>query len=75
LAEAQDPSYGEIKAPTIIIAASEDKTAPDATTSSLAESIPGADRVVVKNTGHWLLVEDPEEVARCLQNFTVVNGK
>ena len=75
LAEADDPQYEKINAPTLIIAAAEDKTSPDATTSSLAESIPGASRVVLKETGHWLLVEDPEQVARALQDFTVVNGR
>ena len=75
LASAEDPSYQSIKAPTLIIAASEDKTAPDATTEKLANRIVGARRVVVQDVGHWLLVEDVEEVAEEFRQFlTTANG-
>jgi pimeloyl-ACP methyl ester carboxylesterase len=75
LATAEDPSYGKISAPTLIIAASEDKTAPDATTEKLAGLISNAKRVIVGEVGHWLLVEDVEAVKKAFQDFVgVANG-
>jgi len=59
-----DPDYASISVPTLILAGTEDNTAPEATISFLSGAIPGADVVMLQDVGHWLIIEDVEEVSR-----------
>lgn len=58
------PDLGGVAAPTLVIAAEDDLLTPDA--EAVAEAIPGASLVVVKDAGHALALEDPEEVTRAI---------
>jgi len=68
-ARGREPVYSAIASPTLIISADEDKTAPKATIDFLAGAIKGAKVVELKETGHWLPVEQYEQVAKEIVAF------
>lgn len=59
----------KIELPTLVIAATEDKMTPLKFGRSLAESIPGAELVVIEGVGHFIAQERPGEVATAVINF------
>lgn len=67
LAAAEDPVYGNVKVPVLIVAGSEDKTSPAATTDKLAQMLGDAKSITLAETGHWMLVEDVAGSAKALR--------
>ncbi len=55
---------GGIAAPTLVLAASEDRLVPPAHTLSLADEIGNARRVTLAGVGHVACIQDPAAVAR-----------
>jgi pimeloyl-ACP methyl ester carboxylesterase len=60
---------GAIRCPTFVLVGKEDVLLPCAFSEQLAGGIPGAELVVLKGTGHGLLVESPEAVAGAMLSF------
>jgi 3-oxoadipate enol-lactonase len=58
-----------IKAPVLVIAGEEDQTFPVAETKAMADSIPGAQFLVLERTAHLAGLENPEEVNAAIENF------
>jgi pimeloyl-ACP methyl ester carboxylesterase len=58
-----------IKVPTLLIAGSEDKTAPPSVMQSMAKEIPGADCVLLEGCGHLGPMDRPEEFNAALLAF------
>ncbi|WP_194786801.1 alpha/beta fold hydrolase [Mycobacteroides abscessus] len=60
---------GRITTPILVIAGREDPTFPVAETELMAEAIPGAELVIMENTGHLAALERPEEVNALIDDF------
>ena len=60
---------GEIRAPTLILAGEHDIPACLEVADLLDESIPGSRKVIMKETGHLLQIEKPDEFNRHLIEF------
>lgn len=72
LTDAEPPSEsGTITAPTLILWGGLDELLPQADGSALAAAIPRSRLVVYEKTGHLLLWEQPERVARAVADFAV----
>ncbi|ORY28180.1 putative hydrolase [Naematelia encephala] len=69
LANATDPAYEKISAPTLIIAGEEDKTSPKATIDFLQGKINGAKSETIQGVGHWIMVEDVEKTSELFSSF------
>lgn len=61
--------FGRISAPILVVAGREDPTFPVAETQLMAEAIPGAEFVVMENTGHLAGLEQPAEVNALIDEF------
>lgn len=59
----------EIKQPTLIVAGSADRMVPPRESRFLADNMPNARLEIVPDAGHMVMLEQPEEVARLLQEF------
>jgi len=59
----------EVRARVLVITASDDKLTPWKYGEFLAERIPRAGRVHIKDAGHLVPVEKPEETNRAIRNF------
>jgi pimeloyl-ACP methyl ester carboxylesterase len=53
LADAKEPDYTAITAPTLILAGNEDKTCPKATVDFLTQNIKNSKVVDLPDVGHW----------------------
>jgi len=60
---------GEIHAPTLVISGTADQLTPVKYASFLAQSIPGAELLLVENAGHMVMLERPQEVGEALARF------
>lgn len=60
---------GEVKAPTLIVAGSEDPVAPEASCRELAAAIEGSRLVVLQNVGHFVMLEATSEFERLYRDF------
>jgi 3-oxoadipate enol-lactonase len=60
---------GSIKAPTLVVAGEEDQATPLAANKLLADHIPGARLITVKDVGHFHQLEKPLEFNATLQEF------
>ncbi|TEA02134.1 alpha/beta fold hydrolase [Mycobacteroides salmoniphilum] len=60
---------GRIVTPVLVVAGREDPTFPVAETQLMAESIPGAEFVIMEDTGHLAALERPEEVNALIDEF------
>ena len=60
---------GSIKAPTVVVAGEEDQATTVEANKVLADNIPGAKLVVVKDVGHFCQLEKPLEFSAMLQEF------
>jgi pimeloyl-ACP methyl ester carboxylesterase len=60
---------GEIRVPTLVVTGEEDTTVPPAVQRRLAESIPGAQHVVIPGGGHAVIADSPDEFNRVLLGF------
>ena len=58
-----------IKVPTLLVAGSEDKTAPPAVMEKMASKIPGAEYVLLEHCGHLGPMDRPEEFNAALLGF------
>ncbi|MGH3724398.1 MAG: alpha/beta fold hydrolase [Mycobacterium sp.] len=61
--------FGRISAPILVVAGREDPTFPVAETELMAEAIPGAEFVVMEDTGHLAALERPDEVNALIDEF------
>lgn len=59
----------DIKVPTLLIAGSEDKTAPPSVMERMAQKIPGAEYVLIPDCGHLGPMDRPEEFNAALLAF------
>ncbi|WP_078324355.1 alpha/beta fold hydrolase [Mycobacteroides salmoniphilum] len=60
---------GRISTPVLVMAGREDPTFPVAETQLMAEVIPGAEFVIMEDTGHLAALERPEEVNALIDEF------
>ena len=61
-----------INTPTLVIAAEKDTFTPQALAQQLADDIPGAEFVLIKNGSHAAPVEQPDTVLKATLNFLEV---
>ncbi|TDZ80385.1 alpha/beta fold hydrolase [Mycobacteroides salmoniphilum] len=61
--------FGRITTPVLVVAGREDPTFPVAETQLMAEAIPGAEFVIMENTGHLAALERPDEVNALIDEF------
>lgn len=61
--------FGRITTPILVVAGREDPTFPVAETELMAEAIPGAEFVIMENTGHLAALERPDEVNALIDEF------
>lgn len=65
----QREPFGRIGTPILVVAGREDPTFPVAETELMAEAIPGAEFVIMENTGHLAALERPDEVNALIDEF------
>src|SRR3990167_11120099 len=65
------PYLFEIKSPTLIIWGEKDKITPLADGQLIAKTIPGAKFAVIKNAGHFVFLEKPEEFVKLIKDFAL----
>ncbi len=63
------PRVGDIRVPTLIICGRQDQMTPPKYSEFLAAKIPNARLVLVEGAGHYVMIEQPEEVSRALTEF------
>ncbi|WP_078321881.1 alpha/beta fold hydrolase [Mycobacteroides chelonae] len=61
--------FGRIGTPILVVAGREDPTFPVAETELMAEAIPGAEFVIMENTGHLAALERPDGVNALIDEF------
>ncbi|TDZ87283.1 3-oxoadipate enol-lactonase 2 [Mycobacteroides salmoniphilum] len=61
--------FGRIATPVLVVAGREDPTFPVAETQLMAEAIPGAEFVIMEDTGHLAALERPDEVNALIDEF------
>jgi pimeloyl-ACP methyl ester carboxylesterase len=59
----------DISVPTLVLAGSDDKTAPPAVMERMAKEIPGADYAVLQGCGHLGPMDQPQEFNALLEGF------
>ncbi len=62
-------SVARISAPTLVLCGAEDRMTPPRLSEQLAESIPGAELVIVPAAGHMVMQEQPAATAAALADF------
>ena len=62
---------GELDCPTLVVVGEEDILFPIEFSRQLVQGIRGAELVVLKKTGHGLLIESPDAVARAMLDFLI----
>ena len=60
---------GEIKAPTLVVAAEEDRTKPPRYSRLIHERIPNSELVIIKGAGHVVIWEKPDEFNEVVLRF------
>lgn len=63
------PRLAEIQTPTLVIGGTADKMTPYKFSVSLAENIPNAELVTIKDAGHMVMLEQPEPVGNTIQGW------
>jgi pimeloyl-ACP methyl ester carboxylesterase len=63
------PRLGEIRVPTLIIGAAQDRMMPPKFSRFLHDNIAGSTLIMVENAGHKLIVEQAQIVAQAVQNW------
>lgn len=63
------PHLGAIRCPTLVVTAEQDRVMPPARSRSLVAAVPGARLVRVDGSGHALVAERPDELARICLSF------
>ena len=64
----------DIKVPTLLVAGSDDKTAPPAMMERMAQRIPGAQYVLLEGCGHLGPMDQPAAFNGALHSFLIGNG-
>ena len=59
----------EVQCPTLLVLADDDKMTPAKKGLALADRIDGAESVVIENTGHMMMTENPDAVFHALKGF------
>lgn len=60
---------GQITAPTLVIGGTADQMTPQKYAAFLADKIPGARLAIIEDAGHMVMLEQPELVARTVEQF------
>ncbi len=60
---------GEITAPTLVVCGADDRLTPEKYSRRLAEAIAGAEIEIIPDTGHMVMLEQPEAVAAAVARF------
>jgi pimeloyl-ACP methyl ester carboxylesterase len=63
------PYFHLIKTPALVIWGEDDAITPLTEGKIIAENIPGAKLEVIKNTGHFLFLEKPEEFIKLIKEY------
>jgi 3-oxoadipate enol-lactonase len=63
------PHLSAVRAPTLVIAGSEDAGTPPAMSQALARAIPGAKLEIIEGAAHLSAVEKPREFAKLVSDF------
>lgn len=63
------PRLADVRAPTLVIAGDQDLAAPPALGQHIAETIAGAEHVLLPRTGHISTVEEPEVTTKLIRKF------
>ncbi|GEM_PF-3341887 len=66
---------GEAARPTLIVSGTDDTDSPVTESEQLHAAIPGSHLEIVKHAGHFLMLERPEEFARIVSNFILLETK
>jgi len=67
------PYLREINVPTLVVAADEDRIMPPKYSKAIAENIKGSSLVIVKESGHAVIIEKPQELNYLLLGFISSN--
>jgi 3-oxoadipate enol-lactonase len=62
-------TVSEIRVPTLVICGDEDKMTPPELSRYLKDNIPGAQWALIRNAGHFVMLENVEEFNRTLMTF------
>jgi pimeloyl-ACP methyl ester carboxylesterase len=62
-------TVSEIRVPTLVICGDEDKMTPPEMSRYLKDHIPGAQLALIRNAGHFVMLENVEEFNRTLRTF------
>ena len=65
------PYFTQIKTPTLVIWGEHDKITPLGEGKIIAEDISGAKLEIIKNTGHFVFLEKPEEFIKLIKEFAL----
>lgn len=65
-----EEELSKIRIPTLIVCGEEDKMTPPNLSRELAARIPGAQLVLIPETGHMVMLEEPERLAEELRAFS-----
>jgi 3-oxoadipate enol-lactonase len=60
------PQLGEIRAPTLVIAAEDDPATPPEHGGLIASTVPGAQLAIVTDARHLATIEQPEEMTELI---------
>lgn len=60
---------GEIQIPTLVITGEKDTIVPPASQAELAELIPGTQQIIIKDAGHAVIAEKPDEYNQVIYGF------
>lgn len=65
------PELSLIKSPTLVIWGENDSETPLKEGELIAKTIPGAEFKIIKNAGHFVFLEKPEEFIKLIKDFTL----
>lgn len=63
------PRLAEIRCPTLVVAAADDRMRTQAESEQLAGAIPGASLVTIAESGHMLPLEQPDRLLACMARW------
>lgn len=63
------PRLADVRAPTLVIASDQDIATPPVLGRAIADTIPGAEHVLLPRTGHISTVEQPEVTTKLIRSF------
>lgn len=63
------PRIGGIRTPTLVVAGAQDKSTPIDSARQIIELIPDSRMYVVEDSGHFMFMEHPAEVAEAISDF------